>query len=64
MRGVSRPVRSSLTLIPVVAGPIDSVGVDVLQLPKTSSGKRYAVVFVDYLTKWPEIFGTADQTAA
>ena len=23
----------------------------------------FAVVFVDYLTKWPEVFPTADQTA-
>ena len=23
----------------------------------------YAVVFVDYLTKWPEVFATADQTS-
>ena len=58
-RGVGRPVRPPLTPIPV-AGPFDRVGVDVLQLP---SGKRYAVVFMDYLTKWPEVFATADQTA-
>ena len=45
-RGVGRPVRPPLTPIPV-AGPFDRVGVDVLQLP---SGKRYAVVFMDYLT--------------
>ena len=43
--------------------PFDRVGVDVLQLPKTSTGNRYAVVFMDYLTKWPEGFATADQTA-
>ena len=24
----------------------------------------YAVVFGDYLTKWPEVFPTADQSAA
>ena len=61
-RGVGRPVRPPLTPIPV-AGPFDRVGADVLQLPKTTSGKRYAVVFMDYLTKWPEVFATADQTA-
>lgn len=61
-RSVGRPVRPPLTPIPV-GGPFDRVGVDVLQLPKTSSGKRYAVVFMDYLTKWPEVFATADQTA-
>ena len=36
---------------------------DVLQLPKSSRGNRYAVVFMDYLTKWPEVFATADQSA-
>lgn len=46
-----------------VGGPFDRVGVDVLQLPKTSTGNRYAVFFMDYLTKWPEVFATADQTA-
>ena len=26
-------------------------------------GKNYAIVFLDYLTKWPEVFTTKDQTA-
>lgn len=34
---------------------------DVLQLPLTSSGNSYIVVFVDYLTKWVEAFPTSDQ---
>ena len=54
--------RPPLTPIPV-AGPFDRVGVDVIQFPKAQSGKQYAVVFVDYLTKWPEVFATKDQTA-
>lgn len=29
------------------------MGVDILQLPVSSLGNKYAVVFVDYLTKWP-----------
>ena len=33
------------------------------QLPKTRSGKRYTVVFVDYLTKWPEVIATSSQSA-
>lgn len=37
--------------------------VDVLQLPPTVNGNRYVVVFVDYLTKWPEAFAVPDQKA-
>ena len=60
--GTSRAHRAPLTPIPVT-GPFDRVGVDVIQFPKSHSGKQYAVVFVDYLTKWPEVFATRDQTA-
>lgn len=34
-----------------------------LQLPVTKQGNKYAIVFVDYLTKWPEVYAKADQTA-
>ncbi len=37
--------------------------VDVIQFPPTYDGNRYAVVFMDYLTKWPEVYPTSDQTA-
>ena len=43
-------------------GPFDCVGVDVLQLPKTKRGNKYAIVFMDYLTKWPEVFTAPDQS--
>ena len=39
------------------------IGVDVIQFPKSHTGNQYGVVFVDYLTKWPEFFATLDQTA-
>ena len=61
-RSVGRPERPPLTPIPV-AGPFDRVGVDVLKLPRSRRGHSYAVVFVDYLTKWPEVYATRDQTA-
>ena len=49
---------------PILVGrPVQHVGVDVLQLPPTVNGNRNVVVFMDYLTKWPEAFATADQTA-
>ena len=58
-----RAVRAPLTPIPV-AGPFDRVGVDVIQFPRSNNGNQYAVVFVDYLTKWPEVFAVSDQSAA
>ena len=61
-RRVGRLVTPPLLPIPV-AGPFDRVGVDVIQFPRSHQGNRYAVVFVDYLTKWPEVFATADQSA-
>ena len=39
------------------------MGVDVIQSPKSHTGNRYRVVFIDCLTKWPEIFSTSEQTA-
>ena len=39
------------------------VGVDVLQLPMSTDGNKYAVVFMDYFTKWQEVFAVPDQTA-
>ena len=41
----------------------NTVGVDVLQLPRSLEGNQYAIVFVDYLTKWPEIIAVQDQMA-
>ena len=62
-RNVGRPTHPTLTPIPV-GGPFDRVGVDVIQYPKSQQGNRYAVVFVDYLTKWPEVFPVPNQSAA
>lgn len=46
---------------PVLPIPVDSafqhLAVDVLgPLPVTCLGNRYIVVFMEYMTKWPEIF--------
>ena len=40
-----------------MSGPFDLVGVE------SQKGNQYAVVFMDYLTKWPEVFPTRDQTS-
>ena len=58
-----KTIRPPLTPTPV-AGPFDRIGVDVLQLPRSEDGNQYAVVFMDYLTKWPEVVATTDQSAA
>ena len=61
-RRIGRTERPPMTPIPV-SGPFDRVGVDVVQFPTSYNGNKYAVVFVDYLTKWPEVFAVPDQTA-
>ena len=62
-RQAGSAVRAPLTPIPV-AGPFDRVGEDIIQFPKSHRGNQYAVVFVDYLTKWPEVFPVSDQSSA
>ena len=59
-KGPGRSVHPFLQPIPV-GGPFHRVGVDVLQLPLTFSGNQYAVVFMDYFTKWPEVFAVPNQ---
>ena len=59
-RRVSQAVKPLLSPIPV-SGQFDHVGVDVVQLPMSAGGNRYTVVFMDYLTKWPEVYATKDQ---
>ena len=61
-RGPGRVCRLPLMPIPI-KGPFHRVAVDVLQLPLTSSGNRYIVIFMDYFTKWVEAFPTSDQQA-
>ena len=58
-----RRVKPPLTPIPV-SGAFDRIGVDVIKFPRTRRGNQYAVVFVDYLTKWPEAFAVPDQSSA
>ena len=35
-----------------------------VKLPKSKDGNCYAVVFIDYLTKWPEVFPVSAATTA
>ena len=49
--------------IPVPSKPFVRIDVDVLSMPLTERGNKYALVFVDYFTKWPEVFAIPDQSA-
>ena len=49
--------------IPVTA-PFARWGIDFVHLPKTDSGNRYALVAIDYFTKWPEVRATQNMRAA
>ena len=60
-RHVGRALKPLLTSIPV-EGPFDRIGVGVVELPVSKKGYKYAVAFMDYLTKWPEVFSTKEQT--
>ena len=59
---VGKAIKPPLTPFPV-AGPFDCIGVDFIKSPKSKKGNQYAIVFVDYLTKWPEVFATKDQSS-
>ena len=61
-RQVGQATKPSLLPIPV-EGPFHRMRVDVLQLPVSANGNKYAIVFMDYLTKWPEVFPARDQSA-
>ena len=61
-RQIGRAVKPPLVPIPV-SSPFDRIGVDVVQFPKSKKGNKYAIVFIDYLTKWVEVFFTTDQSA-
>ena len=61
-RQARRVVQPPLPPIPVY-GPFHQVEVNVIQFPKSRTGNQYRVVFIDYLTEWPEFFAPSDQTA-
>ena len=46
-----------------VSRPFQILGVDIMELPLTKSGNRYAIVFQDFLSKWPFVFAAPDQKA-
>ena len=61
-KGTGHRHKAPLQPIPV-GEPFDRVGVDILEMPQTSRGNRYIIVFVEYLTKWVEAYASPDQTS-
>ena len=60
--GAGRKQLPPLQSIPV-NHPFQIVGVDIMELPLTTNGNKYALVFQDLFTKWPMVYATPDQKA-
>ena len=48
-------------LPPMQPIPVDHP--DIMELPLTANGNKYAIVFQDLFTKWPMVYATPDQKA-
>ena len=46
-----------------VGEPFSCVGMDFKEMDESNDNNRYALVFQDYLSKWPEVYAVADRTA-
>jgi len=46
-----------------VTGPFERWGIDIVHLPETTDGNKYAVVAQDYFTKWPEARALSETSA-
>ena len=44
-----------LVSIPI-GGPFESIGMNFVELDKSTNGNCYALVFQDYPNKWPEVY--------
>ena len=62
VQGCSFVGKPLLVSVPV-GGPFECLGMDFVELDLSESGKRYALVFQDYLTKWPEVYAVSDHKA-
>ena len=51
-----------LVSIPI-GGPFECIGMDFVELDKSTDGNCYALVFQDYLTKWPEVYAVNNRRA-
>ena len=55
--GTGHRYKAPLQPIPV-GNPFDRIGVDILEMPLTTRGNRYVIIFAEYLTKWVEVYTT------
>ena len=62
VQGQGRRSRPPLKNIPV-SGPFEIVGMDFKEMDLSRSGNKYALVFQEYLTKWPEVYAVKDRSA-
>ena len=46
-----------------VGDAFECVGMDIIELECSKDGNRYALVFQDYLSKWPEVYAVTDRKA-
>ena len=46
-----------------VSGPFEVVGMDFKEMDLSRSVNKYALVFQEYLTKWPEVYAVKDRSA-
>ena len=40
---------------------LHTLGVDIMDLPRTERGNKHVIVFQDFLTKWPIVFPMPEQ---
>jgi len=62
VRGQGNRGKPPLVSIPV-GSPFDMIGMDFIELDVSKSGNRYALVFQDYLSKWPEVYALSNRRA-
>ena len=62
VQGTGRRQKPSLHPI-VTERPFQILGVDIMELPITTRGNRYVIVFQDLFTKWPVVVPVPDQKA-
>ena len=61
-QGQERKQNPELHSIPV-GEPFSCIGMDFKEMDESNDNNRYALVFQDYLSKWPEVYAVADRTA-